>query len=67
MSVPVRKTCNELTPKRRQRYYSYDESLDEAAKRIGDEPPDAEAEAPGGVETRDCAVGEGIRRLRDRM
>lgn len=65
MSVPVRKTCNELTPKRRQRYYSYDESLDEAAKL--DEPPDAEAEALGGVETRDCAVGEGIRRLRDRM
>ena len=67
MSVPVGKTCNELAPKRRQRHYSYDESLDEAAKRIGDEPPDAEAEALGGVETRDCAVGESIRRLRDRM
>jgi hypothetical protein len=65
VSVPVGKTCNELAPKRRQRHYSYDESLDEAAKL--DEPPDAEAEAPGGVETRDCAVGEGIRRLRDRM
>lgn len=65
MSVPLGKTCNELAPKRRQKHYSYDESLDEAAKL--DEPPDAEAEAPGGVETRDCAVGEGIRRLRDRM
>lgn len=65
MSVPVGKTCNELAPKRRQKHYSYDESLDEAAKL--DEPPDAEAEGPGGVETRDCAVGEGIRRLRDRM
>lgn len=65
MSVPLGKTCNELAPKRRQKHYSYDESLDEAAKL--DEPPDAEAEAPGGVETRDCAVGEGTRRLRDRM
>ncbi len=38
----MQRTC----PKRRQKHYSYDESLDEAAKLIGDEPADVEAEAP---------------------
>ena len=35
-----------IVPKRRQRHYSYDESLDEPAKLIADEPADVEAEAP---------------------
>jgi len=33
-------------PKRRQRHYSYNESLDEDAKLIADEPTDVEKEAP---------------------
>jgi len=33
-------------PRRRQRHYSYDESLDEAATLIADEPVEIEHEAP---------------------
>jgi hypothetical protein len=33
-------------PKRRQRHHSYDESVDEAAKLIADEPVEVEAEVP---------------------
>jgi hypothetical protein len=33
-------------PKRRQRHYSYDESLDEPATLIADEPAEIEHEAP---------------------
>ncbi len=33
-------------PTRRQRHYSYNESLDEDAKLIADEPTDVEKEAP---------------------
>jgi hypothetical protein len=35
-----------IAPRRRQRHYSYDESLDEPAKLIADEPVDVEQEAP---------------------
>jgi len=35
-----------IVPRRRQRHYSYDESLDEPAKLIADEPVEVEAEAP---------------------
>ena len=33
-------------PKRRQRHYSYDESVDEPAKLIEDEPTEVEKETP---------------------
>jgi hypothetical protein len=33
-------------PKRRQKHYSYDESVNEAAKLIDDEPADVEEEVP---------------------
>jgi hypothetical protein len=33
-------------PKRRQRHYSYDESVDEPAKLIENEPVEVEAEVP---------------------
>jgi hypothetical protein len=33
-------------PKRRQRHYSYDESVDEPAKLIEDEPAEIEEEVP---------------------
>jgi len=35
-----------FVPKRRQRHYSYDESLDEPGKLIADEPTEVEGEAP---------------------
>jgi len=35
-----------IVPKRRRRHYSYDESLDESAKLIADEPVEVEKEAP---------------------
>ncbi len=35
-----------IVPKRRQRHYSYNESLDEPAKLIADEPTEVENEAP---------------------
>jgi hypothetical protein len=35
-----------LVPKRRQRHYSYNESLDEPGKLIADEPTAVEDEAP---------------------
>lgn len=35
-----------LVPKKRQRHYSYDESLDESAKLIADEPVEVEEESP---------------------
>jgi len=35
-----------VAPKRRQRHYSYDESLDESAKLIADEPAEVERETP---------------------
>jgi hypothetical protein len=36
----------EIVPKRRQKHYSYDESLDEAGKLIADEPVEIEREVP---------------------
>jgi hypothetical protein len=35
-----------IGPKRRDRHYSYDESVDEPAKLIEDEPVDIEEEVP---------------------
>ena len=35
-----------IVPKRRQKHYSYDESLDEAGKLIADEPVEIEREVP---------------------
>lgn len=35
-----------IEPKRRRRHYSYDESVNEAAKLINDEPVDVEHEVP---------------------
>ena len=35
-----------IVPKRRQKHYSYDESLDEPGKLIADEPTAVEDEAP---------------------
>ena len=35
-----------IVPKRRQRHYSYDESVDEPAKLIEDEPVEIEEEVP---------------------
>jgi len=35
-----------VVPRRRQRHYSYNESLDEPAKLIADEPVEVEEEAP---------------------
>jgi len=35
-----------VVPKRRQRHYSYDESLNEPGKLIADEPTEVEDEAP---------------------
>ncbi len=35
-----------IVPKRRQKHYSYDESLDEPGKRIADEPVEIEREVP---------------------
>ncbi len=35
-----------IVPKRRQRHYSYDESLDESARLIADEPTAVESETP---------------------
>ena len=35
-----------IVPKRRQRHYSYDESLDEPGKLIADEPVEIEREIP---------------------
>jgi len=36
----------QVVPKRRQRHYSYDESVDEPARLIADEPVEIEAEIP---------------------
>lgn len=38
--------CHTIGPKRRQRHYSYNETLDESAQLIADEPADVEREAP---------------------
>jgi len=35
-----------IVPKRRQKHYSYDESVDEAGKLIADEPVEIEREVP---------------------
>jgi hypothetical protein len=35
-----------IVPKRRQKHYSYDESVDEAGKLIADEPVEIECEVP---------------------
>ena len=35
-----------IVPKRRQKHYSYDESLDEPGKLIADEPVEIEREVP---------------------
>jgi hypothetical protein len=37
---------NSVVPKRRQKHYSYDESVDEPAKLIDDEPVEIEEERP---------------------
>ena len=39
-------TQHAIVPRRRQKHYSYDESLDEPGKLIADEPGDVEAETP---------------------
>ena len=39
-------TCRANVPTRRQRHYSYNESLDEPAKLIADEPTDIEKGTP---------------------
>ena len=39
-------TEREIVPKRRQKHYSYDESLDEPGKLIADEPVEIEREVP---------------------
>lgn len=38
---------NKIIPKRRKRHYSYDESVDEPAKLIEDEPVEIEHVVPG--------------------
>jgi len=38
--------CRAIVPTRRQRHYSYNESLDEPVKLIADEPTDVEKETP---------------------
>ncbi len=37
---------NTIVPKRRRKHYSYDESLDESARLIADEPTAIESETP---------------------
>jgi hypothetical protein len=46
MHLPASGVNGEITPKKRQRHYSYDESVDEPAKLIEDEAVDVEAEVP---------------------
>jgi hypothetical protein len=46
MNATARKGCEGLVPKRKQKHYSYDESLDETPKLIADEPADVEEESP---------------------
>ncbi len=51
-------TCRANVPTRRQRHYSYNESLDEPAKLIADEPTDIEKGTP-------AEENESVERIRD--
>ncbi len=46
MTATSGRTRRAFVPRRRQRHYSYNESLDEPAKLIADEPVEVEEEAP---------------------
>jgi hypothetical protein len=46
MSRSTKKRSSVLIPKRRQKHHSYDESVDEPAKVLAEEPVDIEREAP---------------------
>ena len=46
MEVISAGTNDTVIPKRRQRHYSYDESVDECARLIADEPTEIEKETP---------------------
>lgn len=46
MSPIVARRQDTIVPKRRERHYSYDESLDESANLIADEPTAIESETP---------------------
>ena len=46
MHLPARGTKAEIIPKKRQKHYSYDESVDEPGKLIEEEAVDVEAEVP---------------------
>ena len=46
MKVDSVATERAIVPKRRQKHYSYDESLDEPGKLIADEPVEIEREVP---------------------
>ena len=46
MPVTNSGTQRAIVPKRWRRHYSYNESLDESAKLIADEPTEVEAEVP---------------------
>ena len=46
MQPATRNETTKIGPKRRERHYSYDESVDEPAKLIEDEPVEIEQEGP---------------------
>ncbi len=46
MSATAVRRRDRLVPKRQQKHYSYDESVDESAKLIADEPAAIESETP---------------------
>jgi hypothetical protein len=46
MQPTARSKKSEIIPNKRQRHHSYDESVDEPAKLIEDEPAEVEAEVP---------------------
>lgn len=46
MTTRSARTSYTIVPTRRQRHYSYNESLDDSAKLIADEPVEIEKESP---------------------
>lgn len=46
MKTAIGGESSTMVPKRRQKHYSYDESVDESAKLIEDEPVEIEKEVP---------------------
>jgi hypothetical protein len=46
MIASTRRCADAIIPKRRRKHYSYDESVDEPAKVIADEPVEIERETP---------------------